>query len=111
MKEFSNRKRNDNGSDQTDDIEGEEEENFFVERVIKMRVSKRGKEEFLVKWIGYPLSEAIWNLSGEEACEYLVILYSYNQTTCPSKRLANFLLKDEEAMALRREKKHNHISG
>ena len=46
--------------------------------VIKMRVNKKGKEEFLVKWVGYPLNEATWepfeNLSGEEACEYLVIL-------------------------------------
>ena len=86
MKEFSDRKRNEIGSDQTDDIKGEDEENFFVEKVIKMRVNKRGKEEFLVKWVGYPLSEATWepfeNLSGEEACEYPVILYSYNQTLC-----------------------------
>ena len=38
-----------------------------------MRVNKVGMEEFLVKWAGYPLSEATWepfeNLSGEEACE------------------------------------------
>ena len=49
-----------------------------------MCVNKTGKEQFLVKWVGYPLNEATWepfkNLSGEEACEYLVILYSYNQT-------------------------------
>ncbi len=41
-----------------------------------MQVSKKGKEEFLVKWAGYPLSQATWepfeNLSGEEACEYPV---------------------------------------
>ena len=29
MKEFSDRKRNDIGSDRTDDIEGEEEENLY----------------------------------------------------------------------------------
>ena len=59
-----------------------------------MRVNKRGKEEFLVKWVGYPLSEDIWepfeNLSGEEACEYLVFFYSYNQTLVNIKNLANF---------------------
>ncbi len=42
-----------------------------------MRVNKEGKEEFLVKWVGYPLSEATWepfeNLSGEEAHVYEVI--------------------------------------
>ena len=51
-----------------------------------MHVNKKGKEEFLAKWVGYPLSEATWepfeNLSGEEACDHLVILYSYNQTLC-----------------------------
>ena len=108
MKEFSDKKRNDIGSDRTDDIKGEDED-FFVEKVIKMRVNKRGKEEFLVKWVGYPLSEATWepfeNLSGEEACEYLVILYSYNQDTLLTSLIwLTFLLKDEEAMA-------KHISG
>jgi hypothetical protein len=43
-----------------------------VEKVIKMLVSKEGKEELLVKWAGYPLSQATWepfeNLSGEDAC-------------------------------------------
>jgi len=82
MKGFPNRKRNDLVSDRTDDMEGEDEEKFFVEKVIKMRVNKKGKEEFLVKWVGYPLSQATWepfeNLSGEEAREYLVIFYSYN---------------------------------
>ncbi len=114
MKEFSDRKSNDIGSDRTDDIEGEEEENFFVEKVLKMRVNKKGKEEFLVKWVGYPLSEATWepfeNLSGEEACEYLLILYSYNQITCPPKNLTNFLLKDEEAMALKGGKRSTTLS-
>lgn len=54
-------------------ISEEEQEEFFVEKVIKMRVSKKGKEEYLVKWAGYPLSEATWepfeNLSGEDACK------------------------------------------
>ena len=25
-----------------------------------MRVNKKGKEEFLVKWVGHPLNEATW---------------------------------------------------
>jgi hypothetical protein len=61
----------------TGNINQEEQENVFdVEKVIKMWVSKNGKEEFLVKWTGYPLSQATWepfeNLSGEDACEYQV---------------------------------------
>jgi hypothetical protein len=30
-------------------MKGENEENFFVEKVTKMRVNKEGKEAFLVK--------------------------------------------------------------
>ena len=37
MKGFPDRKRNDLVSDRTDDIKGEDEEKFFVKKVIKMR--------------------------------------------------------------------------
>ena len=94
MKGFSEKKRNNLVSGRTDDIKGEDEERFFVEKVIKMPVNKKGKEEFLVKWVGYPLSQATWdpfeNLSDEEACEYLVTFYSYIQTPCLHKCLTNF---------------------
>lgn len=67
-------KSGDLASQTNNNIDEEEQEKFFVEKVIKMRVSKKGKEEFLVKWAGYPLSQATWepfeNLSGEEACKY-----------------------------------------
>lgn len=62
----------------TDESKGEDEEKFFVEKVIKVRLNKKGKEEFLVKWVGYPLSQATWepsdHLSGDEVCKYLFIL-------------------------------------
>ena len=67
-------KSGDLASQTNNNIDEEEQEKFFVEKVIKMRVSKKGKEEFLVKWVGYPLSQATWepfeNLSREEACKY-----------------------------------------
>ena len=63
-------------TDKADDIKRGSDGEYYVEKVIKMRV-KEGREEFLVKWIDYPLSEATWepfeNLSGQEACEYLDI--------------------------------------
>jgi hypothetical protein len=60
---------------QTNNESNEEgQEKFFVEKVIKMRVNKKGKEESLVKWAGYTLSQSTWepfeNLSREEACTY-----------------------------------------
>ncbi len=36
-------------SEQTVDIEGEDDGEFFVEQVIKMRVNKKGRVAFLVK--------------------------------------------------------------
>ena len=66
-------------TDKPDDIKRGSDGEYYVEKVIKMRV-KEGREEFLVKWIDYPLSEATWepfeNLSGQEACEYLDIFTS-----------------------------------
>ena len=51
-------KRGDLASQTNNNIDEEEQEKFFVEKV--MRASKKGKEEFLVKWAGYPLSQATW---------------------------------------------------
>ncbi len=45
-------------TDKTDDINKESDGEYYVEKVIKMRVNK-GREEFLVKWIDYPLSERL----------------------------------------------------
>ncbi len=63
-------------TDKPDDIKRGSDGEYYVEKIIKMGV-KEGREEFLVKWIDYPLSEATWepfeNLSGHEACEYLDI--------------------------------------
>ena len=63
--------------EQTADIKGEDNGESLWKRLSKCMLTKRGGEEFLVKWVGYPLSEATWepfeNLSGEEAREYQVI--------------------------------------
>jgi hypothetical protein len=48
MKGFHDRKSHDLVSDRTDDIKGEDEEKFFVEKEIKMRVNKEEEEDFLV---------------------------------------------------------------
>ncbi len=59
-----------------------------------------------MKWVGYPLSEATWelfeNFSGKEACEYQVI------SICTNSILVNItvltiLIIEEEALAIRGE--------
>ena len=112
MKGFPDRKRNDLVSDRTDDIKGGEEK-FFVEKVIKMHVNKKGKEEFLEKWVGYPLSQATWepfeNLSGEEACEYLVFIHTIRPVVF-IKIWLTILLKNKEAMAMKEGKTNTTTS-
>ena len=44
MKGFPDRKRNDLVSGRTDDIKGNNEENSFVEKIIKMHINKKGNE-------------------------------------------------------------------
>ena len=77
-------KSGDLASQINNNIDEEEQENFFVEKV-----SKKGKEEFLVKWVGYPLSQATWepfeNLSGEEACKYAAIPFKISCMYCKRK--------------------------
>ena len=57
-------------TDKPDDIKRGSDGKYYVEKAIKMHL-KEGREEFRVKWIDYPLSEATWepfeNLSGQEA--------------------------------------------
>ena len=46
-------------TDEPDDIKRGSDGEYYVEKVIKMCV-KEGREEFIVKWIDYHLSEATW---------------------------------------------------
>ena len=66
--------------EQTADTKGGEDGEFYVEKLIKMLVNKVGMEEFLVKWAGYPLSEASWepfeNFSGEWKHESILFFQS-----------------------------------
>ena len=76
-----------------------------MEKVIAMHVNKEGTEEFLVKWVGYPLSEATWetfeNCAGDKACEYQVILI-HKSTILVYIITQNILFKGEEALAMKR---------
>ncbi len=71
-----------------------------------MLINKKGREEFHVKWVGYPLSEATWepfeSLSGKEACKYEVILIRRNSILVNIIALT-ILIKDEETLAIRGE--------
>jgi hypothetical protein len=73
MKGFPDRNSNDLGSVKMQNNKSKDQEELFVEKILDMHVN-RGKEEFLVKWFGYPDDHNSWepieNLSGEDACEF-----------------------------------------
>lgn len=78
-----------------------------------MLVNRKGEEEFLVKWLGYPLSQATWepfeNLSGEEACEYQFFIHTIRPLLY-IKIWLTILIKDEEAMAMKGRKTNTTTS-
>ena len=92
-------------SEQTADIK-EDVGEFFVKKVIKMHVNKKERDEFLVKWVGYALSEATWesfeNLSGKEACECQVVLI-HTITMLVYIIVLAILIYYEEDLAMKRE--------
>jgi len=51
--------------------EGEEEEEYVVEKIVDMRV-KGGKKEYLLKWQNYPDSENTWEPPENLDCEDMI---------------------------------------
>ena len=115
MKELSDRKSNDIVSERTDYKKGEEEENFCVEKVIKMCVNKKGEGRVSCEmgWIpsewGYmgAIEKSLW-WGSMWVSSYFVFIQSDTLTT--SIIWLTFLLKDEEAMVLKGGKRSRTTS-
>jgi len=65
--------------------EEEEEEEYVVEKILKHRVTKKGKVEYFLKWKGFPPEENTWEPADNLNCPELIEQYETNKSAKPSK--------------------------
>ncbi|CAF0994177.1 unnamed protein product [Adineta steineri] len=56
-----------------------DEEEFVVEKILKMRTTKKGKVQYLLKWKGFPDSENTWEPAENLECPELIAAYMAEQ--------------------------------
>ncbi|CAF1070082.1 unnamed protein product [Adineta steineri] len=56
-----------------------DEEEFVVEKILKMRTTKKGKVQYLLKWKGFPDTENTWEPAENLECPELIAAYMAEQ--------------------------------
>ncbi|UJR33540.1 hypothetical protein I4U23_020982 [Adineta vaga] len=74
----SSEKRSANNAD-TDSDSDLDEELYTVEKIIKMRTTKKGKVQYLLKWKGFSESENTWEPAENLECPELVAAFLAEQ--------------------------------
>ena len=54
------------------EVEGEEEEEYVVEKIVDKRVSKSGKTEYFLKWKGYGDEDNTWEPKEIVSCKDMI---------------------------------------
>ncbi|CAF0727376.1 unnamed protein product [Adineta ricciae] len=71
---------NDLDSDSSSDSEVDlDEEQYIVEKIIKMRTTKKGKVEYLLKWKGFSHNENTWEPAENLECPELISAFMAEQ--------------------------------
>jgi len=67
---------NESESDTDSDLD---EEEFIVKKILKMRTTKKGKVQYLLKWKGFPDSENTWEPAENLECPELIAAFMAEQ--------------------------------
>ncbi|CAF3425520.1 unnamed protein product [Rotaria socialis] len=106
-------KRDDGDSGPGSDSDLDEEE-YIVEKILKMRTIKKGKVEYFLKWKGYPHTQNTWEPAEHLDCPELIAAFLAEQKE-KDKREASSSRTDENSNRKRSSStsgsnNHNHNS-